>query len=641
MKKLLKISSKIILFFVFALFSSCEKDLYEEAIIESKSKVNYVTIEEVPFLIPNIQEFNHDYDYLTSSNKKKLNKESLNLNLELDRILEYISTTGEKTYSINIIKEFLPYHDKYVENLSVFKVDDSYKSLLIKYNENDDLKNFDFSTFTGEVSFSTIDNVLISFMTMVDGNKFHYKEIDGVLTYYGDGFDVVISADGTVTINYHPPISSNGNTGSNGNTESNGNTGGAGPIGNNSGTGGAGSNNSEFVYSLPHINITPNPPLPITQFLTQLNDSTINYSQNFYNLDLSAQSVIVTYLESINYHATTQIKASLIAIFSNTANNNWLANADETTQVSIFNNLVQNNFNNESTSFVNEVISLSSEETNQEDVNNLINITFLINDNENNLFEDSFAMSLDPYVDLDLLNTPDPINLLGVKIYFNYRKLRSLNPEWSKAKCFYESSKSVIHIALDGFGLIPVGGEIADLVNGVLYTIEGDGLNATLSYASAVPIIGWTAAGTKFGVRIASTATGVTKLVWKVTGTVIEFGNSGQLRKVLNVTSSALQAHHLIPWASRGKMAIQKAAKYSNAFHMNEALNGIAVAAWRNQPNHTQYNNLINIKLDAFRDDFPNASPQQCYNFLTNLIQDIRTWVINNPNSHLNDLVLP
>ena len=357
MKKLLKISSKIILFFVFALFSSCEKDLYEEAIIESKSKVNYVTIEEVPFLIPNIQEFNHDYDYLTSSNKKNLNKETLNLNLELDRILEYISTTGEKTYSINIIKEFLPYQDKYVENLSVFKIDDSYKSLLIKYNENDDLKNFDFSTFTGEVSFSTIDNVLISFMTMVDGNKFHYKEIDGVLTYYGDGFDVVISADGTVTINYHPPISSNGNTGSNGNTESNGNTGGAGPIGNNSGTGGAGSNNSEFVYSLPHINITPNPPLPITQFLTQLNDSTINYSQNFYNLDLSAQSVIVTYLESINYHATTQIKASLIAIFSNTANNNWLANADEATQVSVFNNLVQNNFNSESTGFVNQMIS--------------------------------------------------------------------------------------------------------------------------------------------------------------------------------------------------------------------------------------------------------------------------------------------
>ena len=74
---------------------------------------------------------------------------------------------------------------------------------------------------------------------------------------------------------------------------------------------------------------------------------------------------------------------------------------------------------------------------------------------------------------------------------------------------------------------------------------------------------------------------------------------------------------------------------------MNEALNGIAVASWRNQPNHQAYNTLIDIKLNAFHEDFPNATPQQCYNFLTNLIQDVRSWVINNPNSHLNNLVLP
>jgi hypothetical protein len=88
-------------------------------------------------------------------------------------------------------------------------------------------------------------------------------------------------------------------------------------------------------------------------------------------------------------------------------------------------------------------------------------------------------------------------------------------------------------------------------------------------------------------------------------------------------------------------MTVQRAAKHSSAFHMNEALNGIAVAAWRNQPNHNAYNDLINLRLDNFRDLNPNATPQECYEFLTDLIQDIRTWVINNPNSHLNDLVLP
>ena len=140
---------------------------------------------------------------------------------------------------------------------------------------------------------------------------------------------------------------------------------------------------------------------------------------------------------------------------------------------------------------------------------------------------------------------------------------------------------------------------------------------------------------------IVTTTSGVTKLVWKVTNGVIEFGNSGQLRKVLNITSSALQAHHLIPWASRTKTVVQRAAKCSNAFHMNEALNGIAVATWRNQPNHTAYNILIDTKLTSYILDNPNATPQQCYDFLTNLIDNIRTWVINNPNSHLNDLVLP
>jgi hypothetical protein len=29
------------------------------------------------------------------------------------------------------------------------------------------------------------------------------------------------------------------------------------------------------------------------------------------------------------------------------------------------------------------------------------------------------------------------------------------------------------------------------------------------------------------------------------------------------------------------------------------------------------------------------------YNFVSDLIADVRDWVINNPNSHLNDLVLP
>jgi len=104
-----------------------------------------------------------------------------------------------------------------------------------------------------------------------------------------------------------------------------------------------------------------------------------------------------------------------------------------------------------------------------------------------------------------------------------------------------------------------------------------------------------------------------------------------------------LQAHYLIPWSDliKNHDVVQKAAKSGSAFHMNEALNGIAVAAWRNQPNHNTYNNLIKSKLDAFKANNPNATPQECYDFLLELIQQIRDWITSHPNSHLNDLVLP
>lgn len=321
-------------------------------------------------------------------------------------------------------------------------------------------------------------------------------------------------------------------------------------------------------------------------------------------------------------------------------------------RMDIFNQIIQyqieNNWSNDSQNFGQELLGLTFEEYNTQDANSLVNLSILINNNSSKIFEDDFITSLDPYVDLDLtIVPPDFGNLFGVKLYLNYRKIRMLNPEWSKGKCIWYASRDLIHLSLDAFGLIPVGGEIADLANGALYTIEGDGLNATLSFASAVPVAGWASVSTKYAIKVidaSQTATTIAtkvKLTWKVIGNTVEFGNRGQLRKVLGITASNIQAHHLIPWSSQTKMAVQKAAKYGSAFHMNEELNGIAVAAWRNQPNHTTYNNIINGKLDAFRDDFPNATPQQCYTFLTNLINDIKTWVVNNPNSHLNDIVLP
>lgn len=68
----------------------------------------------------------------------------------------------------------------------------------------------------------------------------------------------------------------------------------------------------------------------------------------------------------------------------------------------------------------------------------------------------------------------------------------------------------------------------------------------------------------------------------------------------------------------------------------DEALNGIPVASWKNQPNHNIYNNLIRSKLDAIP---TNATPEQAYNYLIDIVTDARQAIINNPNTHLNDLI--
>lgn len=47
-----------------------------------------------------------------------------------------------------------------------------------------------------------------------------------------------------------------------------------------------------------------------------------------------------------------------------------------------------------------------------------------------------------------------------------------------------------MHGALDGLGSIPVFGEPADVANAAYYAFEGDGANASIRLASALPIVG-------------------------------------------------------------------------------------------------------------------------------------------------------
>ena len=51
------------------------------------------------------------------------------------------------------------------------------------------------------------------------------------------------------------------------------------------------------------------------------------------------------------------------------------------------------------------------------------------------------------------------------------------------------------------------------------------------------------------------------------------------------------------------------------------------------------YINRIFNKLEQFNQLNPNATPDQCYSKLMEIINQAKQAIINNPNSHLNDLV--
>ena len=58
--------------------------------------------------------------------------------------------------------------------------------------------------------------------------------------------------------------------------------------------------------------------------------------------------------------------------------------------------------------------------------------------------------------------------------------------------------KKATHPILDVFGSVPVVGEPADVINGLLYSFQGDKWNAGMSFAGAIPFFGWAATGAKW-----------------------------------------------------------------------------------------------------------------------------------------------
>ncbi|UPQ80068.1 AHH domain-containing protein [Flavobacterium azooxidireducens] len=255
--------------------------------------------------------------------------------------------------------------------------------------------------------------------------------------------------------------------------------------------------------------------------------------------------------------------------------------------------------------------------------------------------DDGFFNYIDDYSSLAYTDPNTAINFARMFVA-HCAVIKQENPTWSHVKVFARAYVDTVQLLLDFAGLVPAIGEVADLANGTIYLIQGDGVNASLSYASAIPVAGWFSAGVKFAKR----ADGLKYLV-KGTNNLITFGayNSKKFRQACGIATgdATKQAHHLIPRGSQiiEHEVVQRAAKATNngGFHIDQALNGVAVATWRNQPNHPNYNNKIYTKLQNYIQQNPSATPTQCYNQLMVILNQAKQAVINNPNTHLNDLV--
>ena len=185
---------------------------------------------------------------------------------------------------------------------------------------------------------------------------------------------------------------------------------------------------------------------------------------------------------------------------------------------------------------------------------------------------------------------------------------------WTMAKVVARAVWNVyiddVHTVLDLVGLIPGIGEPADLINGGLYVIEGDALNASISFAATVPVVGSIGTGGRLITRVASLARKADgtflPLVYHNVNGIISFckggGNAacrGDLRKVLGgVKGDGMHAHHILPIDVMDAEPVQQLARGGD-FHMNEALNGILIRAGDHLPGHAAYTIEIRRALES------------------------------------------
>ncbi len=181
-----------------------------------------------------------------------------------------------------------------------------------------------------------------------------------------------------------------------------------------------------------------------------------------------------------------------------------------------------------------------------------------------------------------------------------------------------------LHMTLDGLGFVPGVGELADGTNAIIYTAQGDYLNASFSTISLAPIAGDLAAkGFKYALKAAGyegkafkSLGGATKWIKNAMDKGFKVADALQdprvaLQKALGTMGSGKAAHHLIPVEMLEKNKyIQQAVE--QGFDFNGVVNGLGLGSDQHSGRHPKaYIAGIEKMVEAARAVMPKASAKE------------------------------
>ena len=190
-----------------------------------------------------------------------------------------------------------------------------------------------------------------------------------------------------------------------------------------------------------------------------------------------------------------------------------------------------------------------------------------------------------------------------------------------------------VQTGLDLVGLVPVIGEPADAINGVIYLARGDELNAALSFGACIPVVGVAATVGKFGkkaynavdtgsdiARNLNRANDTRKVVKSADGAAGVGKNTrrtGSLRSRMGDPPSGMkspQAHHDLPVKFRDRF---------RGLDINDPVHGRWVEGGP-VGDHQRWSKEFNQEWDRFFRENPSASTEQILQLRDSLRMDPR-----------------